>query len=208
MDATIQGIGKIALDIFDSFEDPYQIYAIYSPPTAALIGTFIAGPFMEFLLLKIKHNVFKQFNDADVHISVRGHPMIHFAFLFAAFQYDFRRVCGERALFSAMIREYIVTIVPLYTALWIIQNIAAYNKIRRKVANIAALIIEGTFLFLLYNWLMNFRKKYNYLDCVDVSRWEKLKYMQEEIRNSLEKKYTTKFTRVIVQEGEKDESST
>ena len=71
--------------------------------------------------------------------------------------------------FTGALTQFILVMMPLYAFTVILQKIPIYNNFitNNKNVTLGAIlnILEGTVLFFLYNWVKNYQKQYNYIQC-------------------------------------------
>jgi len=159
-------------------DNPSEIFAHYSTYSIPIIFIFVIGNMFSTFMYAMKNTITSSINKNseknNQHPKLyRGFFGIHLIILISIYFLDFYDYCQKQFFdninFGNAITQNLFTIIPLYLCLWLIQKIPLYSTLRNTVPNFTANIFEGCILFLLYNWIMNFRSFNNYNICDVVS---------------------------------------
>ena len=186
---------------------PFSIISTYSIPSIFLVGIFIIAKSLD------KHvaSIYKLLNskiNSNESVSDRGYAAVHIFILMVIFFIDFYHHCNEeyktntivendtnpeekqenllKINFPMALTQNLLTILPLYAFLYLIQKIPFYSIFRKAIADTDLMMInlfEGFVVFILYNWAMNYRKHNNYNICSLVT-YEDIEQKVLKLRNA------------------------
>ena len=153
---TFSDFGK---DLGDFFSSPLDVLANYSPYSTMIIAAFIVSKFVtDAIFVAIDSEVPKRMKE-------RGFFVLHIVIMMVAFFIDYVNMCDQKFDFGEGFKESIFLVAPVYIMLWVIQKFPGYSKARSTIPAYGACLLEGFVLFMVYNWAMNFRKKFGYIAC-------------------------------------------
>ena len=162
MNSIILAFKNFGKELQDALQNPIFILKKYSIASIGLIFIFLIP------------NLIKNFVDIVRRKGIskdkinRGYIIMHILILITVFIIDYYNVCKKQQIhFDIALKQGLFTIIPLYLFLFLLQLIPMYSKMRLIYYNShIANILEGFVVFMIYNWVMNFREKYKYNECM------------------------------------------
>ncbi len=150
---------------------PYIVMLDYSMPSGVLFGTYFFSKLISMLLHPplLRHGIHidPKFKSSSKDTSRRGWFFFQIFIIAIGFSIDYSSECDKLKIGSAL-EEFAIAVLPIYMFMFLMQRILPYNKEDPHIISVLVWnLLEGIPLFILYNWMMNFRKRFGYVRCGD-----------------------------------------